>query len=338
MDMTLAYRDMRIDITITRFRPTDVRDLRNLVQGVVRALLSMETETILFEDWDADNPVEIIVDSPADPSGATQRSSEDDSASVVDEEDISRKVAKTLSSPTKEVLVCMTEGMKRCHAALMDLSGYRGHFGPPPEVSSDITPIQMRIKKALTAFDATEASILTSGDLPESYIDQTETVQLFVFTRHVREAAATIVNLMVKVHDMHLNSDRKRLNLPTYPPWKAVYRTNAQVRHDRGGVTAGMYQATFAEIAYLLERVKSREHNPEPRQEYDAITAERVDSLHPTMDASMAGEPTTKRDKLGYKVWTILHRMQGFESRYALKVAILTSVLSIPAWLIGGTD
>ncbi|CAM1506421.1 Fc.00g060620.m01.CDS01 [Cosmosporella sp. VM-42] len=338
LDMSLAYRDMRIDITITRFRPTDVRDLRNLVQGVVRALLSMETETVLFDDRIADNPIEITVSNPAGPSSESQAYCKDDPASVIDEGDISRKVAKTLSGPTKEVLACMTEGMKRCHAALMDLSGYRSHFGPPPEVSSDLTPVQMRITKALDTFGAAETSILTSGDLPDSYTDQSETVELFVFARHVRETAATIVNLMVKVHDMHLNSDRKRLNLPTYPPWKAVYRTNAQVRHDRGGVTAGMYQATFAEIAYLLESIKSREHNPEPREDYDAVAAEKIDSQLPTMDASMGSEPATKRDKLGHKVWMVLHRLQGFESRYALKVAILTSLLSIPAWLIGGTD
>ncbi|KAI8687316.1 ArAE-2-N domain-containing protein [Fusarium sp. Ph1] len=305
MDMSLAYRDMRIDITITRFRPVDVRELRNLVQGVVRALLSMDTDTDLFEDW---TTPEIIVGGP---------DSDDESI------DAGRKVARTLSGPTREVLACMSESMQRSHAALMDLSGWRKHFGPPQDVSSDLIPIQARFNNALVAFDAAESSLLAS-DTTESYDSQA--VELFVFARHVREAAATIVNLMNKVHEMHLHSNRKRLNLPTYPPWKAIYRTNAQVRHDRGGVTAGMYQATFAEIAQLLESVKvGKEH----RQSYEAVTGPE--------EPSIRGQPASRRDKLGYRIWTVLHRLQGFESRYALKVAVLTSALALPAWLSNGS-
>ncbi|KAL6404793.1 hypothetical protein AUP68_11624 [Ilyonectria robusta] len=295
MDMSLAYRDMRIDITVTRFRPADVRDLRNLVQGVVRALLSMDTETLLFEDWNLEEQqVEITIGDPDAASVEDPDSSDERCESLFDLEDVRRKVANTLSEPTKEVLACMAESMKRCHAALMDLSGHRSYFGPPADISPDITPIQIRMTTALATFDMAEASLLVSSDIPESYADQSETVELFVFARHVREAAATISNLMVKVHEMYISCDRMRVNLPTYPPWKAVYRTNAQVRHDRGGVTAGIYQATFAEISHMLDR-----------------------------------------DKLGYRIWMILHRMQGFESRYALKVAILVSLLSIPAWLTG---
>ncbi|RSL69146.1 hypothetical protein CEP54_002385 [Fusarium duplospermum] len=305
MDMSLAYRDMRIDITITRFRPVDVRELRNLVQGVVRALLSMDTDTDLFEDW---TTPEIIVGGP---------DSDDESI------DAGRKVARTLSAPTREVLACMSESMQRCHAALMDLSGWRKHFGPPQDISSDLVPVQVRFNNALAAFDAAESSLLAS-DTTESYDSQA--VELFVFARHVHEAAATIVNLMNKVHEMHLHSNSKRLNLPTYPPWKAIYRTNAQVRHDRGGVTAGMYQATFAEIAQLLESVKvGKEH----RQSYEAVTGPE--------EPSIRGQPASRRDKLGYRIWTVLHRLQGFESRYALKVAVLTSALALPAWLSSGS-
>ncbi|KAL6352834.1 hypothetical protein LRP88_13307 [Fusarium phalaenopsidis] len=275
------------------------------MQGVVRALLSMDTDTDLFEDW---TTPEIIVGGP---------DSDDESI------DAGRKVARTLSGPTREVLACMSESMQRSHAALMDLSGWRKHFGPPQDVSSDLIPIQARFNNALVAFDAAESSLLAS-DTTESYDSQA--VELFVFARHVREAAATIVNLMNKVHEMHLHSNRKRLNLPTYPPWKAIYRTNAQVRHDRGGVTAGMYQATFAEIAQLLESVKvGKEH----RQSYEAVTGPE--------EPSIRGQPASRRDKLGYRIWTVLHRLQGFESRYALKVAVLTSALALPAWLSNGS-
>ncbi|KAF5002826.1 hypothetical protein FGRMN_80 [Fusarium graminum] len=313
MDMSLAYRDMRIDITITRVRPMDVRELRNAAQGVVRALLSMDTDTDLFDDWS--NPVEINV--------------VDDSGSEASFEDSGRKVAQALSGPTKEVISCMSEGVRRCHAVLMDLTGWRKHFGPPADVSSDIASIQLRIQSALEAFDAAEATLLISKDRPETYAEHGQAVGLFVFSRHVRETAATIVNLMAKVQNMSTHSNRKRINLPTYPPEKALYRTNAQVRHDRGGITAGMYRATFDEIAKLISSTKSSEKH-EPRENYEAVTDPDDSTI---AEQSINGRPASNRDRLGYRIWTVLRRLQGFESKYALKVAILTTCLALPGWL-----
>jgi hypothetical protein len=37
--------------------------------------------------------------------------------------------------------------------------------------------------------------------------------------------------------------------------------------------------------------------------------------------------------KFRYRLWAILHRLQGFEMRFSFKVAIVTSLLSVPAWL-----
>lgn len=313
MDMSLAYRDMRIDITITRFRPMDLRELRNAVQGVVRALLSMDTDTDLFEDWT--NPVEITI--------------VDDAGSEASFEDSRRKVAQVLVDPTKEVISCMSEGIRRCHAVLMDLTGWRKHFGPPADISSDIASVQLRMETALEAFDTAEMLLLRSEDRPETYAEHGQAVELFVFARHVRETAATIVNLMAKVHDMSTHSNRKRVNLPTYPPEKAMYRTNAQVRHDRGGITAGMYRATFAEIGKLIKLTSTSEKR-QPRENYEAVT-EPDDSK--MTEPSITGQPASDQDKLGYRIWITLRRLQGFESRYALKVAILTTLLALPGWL-----
>jgi hypothetical protein len=33
------------------------------------------------------------------------------------------------------------------------------------------------------------------------------------------------------------------------------------------------------------------------------------------------------------RIWTFLHRMQGFETRFGLKTALVTSLLALPAYL-----
>lgn len=310
MEVSLAYRDMRIDLTITRFRPMDVRELRNAVQGVVRALLSMRTDTDLFEELDS--PVGITV---ADGLG-----------DEIPYEDSGRKIAQALSSPTKEVMACMAEAVSRCHAALMDLTGWRKEIGPSADISSDIVPIQLRMKEALEAFDAAEARLLASNDRPDTYEEHGQAVELFVFARHARETAATVVQLMTHVHDMRSHSNHTRINLPTYPPAKALYRTNAQVRHDRGGVTAGMYKATFKEIRNLISLTNANEGRPH-NLNFRSLTEGKNDDI--TFDV-----PGKK--KLRYRVWLVLRRLQDIESKYALKVALLILVLALPGWL--GTE
>jgi hypothetical protein len=48
--------------------------------------------------------------------------------------------------------------------------------------------------------------------------------------------------------------------------------------------------------------------------------------------------PKSTQKKFRYRLWAILHRLQGFETRFALKVAIVTSLLSVPAWLPQNRD
>ncbi|KAG4254933.1 hypothetical protein FPRO04_10173 [Fusarium proliferatum] len=293
MDMSLAYRDMRIDITITRFRPNDVRELRNSVQGVVRALLAMNTDTDLFEDWS--DTLEITV--------------ADDAGSESEVEDSGRKVARALSAPTREVIDC-----------------WRKHFGPSEDVSSDLVPVQLRMQNSLAAFDTAEDHLLRSNDRPETYADHGQAVECLVFARHVRETAGTVVNLMTIVQDMYTRSKSIRVNLPVYPFGKALYRTNAQVRHDRGGVTAGMYRATFAEIAKLIETTRSSEKH-HPRDNYEAVTEPEDCTV---IESIIHGSPAVHKDRLSYKLWKLLRRCQGFETKYATKVVLLLSALSLP--------
>jgi Fusaric acid resistance protein-like/Putative ER transporter, 6TM, N-terminal len=330
VELSVAYRDLRIDLSITRFRPDDIGDLRNLMQAVIRAILSMDTETFMFDEREENQDTEIAVRS---------RSTSDPMAT----ENAVSKVARLLARPTREILDCLFEGLGRCDAAIMDLSGYRKHLGPPPETSSDLSSIQIRLKDALGAFDLMEYDLLNSGSLPDFSVDDADIIPLFLFGRHVRETAAAIQALITKIEAMQGAPKWPRVYLPSYPFRQAIHRTNRQVRHDRGGITAASYHTTFADIAKLLDKIKSRDYRPPPRtrpstpepgEELDREA--RTQAQYPTMDAEAVREEasTTKTSKR-YKAWKVLHRMEGFESRYAFKVCLVTSLLSVPSYLNG---
>ncbi|KAJ6437779.1 Brefeldin A-sensitivity protein 4 [Purpureocillium lavendulum] len=325
VDLSTAARDLKLDISITRFRPDDIGDLRNLMQAVIRALLSLETETYLFVDSDQEDDVVITVNGPS--------CVPLDNASTTSDADVTAKVVSEMAAPTREVISSMAEGLLRCHAALMDLSGYRKYLGPATEVSPDLGPLQIRIKQAKAAFDMVESRLLESGELPPSTIRDSEVVQLFVFARHVRETAATIEHLMVKVESMQRISDWPRLYLPSYPFRKALHRSNAQVRHDRGGAAATSYDMTFIGIVRLLDKLKSREHHPLHKADGpDESLGLRAEVSHATMDAKVDGFSPPK-ESIRHKIWHTLHRLQGFESRYAFKVCLVTTLLSVPGYM-----
>lgn len=323
VDLSQACRDMKIDITVTRVRPSDVGDLRNLMQAVIRALLTLKADTCLFKHSPSEHDVSITVDEPGLSileAAVTAASSPDHSSRAIEE----------LGDRTKNMLSCMSRCVRICDAILMDLSGHRRGLGPAPDVPSDLQPAIRKLGQAKAAYDVVEASLIDSEErLPESSIQDGDVVQLFVFARHVREASSTIEHLVDKVQEVQQTSSGwPRPHLPSYPFWKALHRTNAQTRHDRGGVTAGSYHVTFEEIGRLLEKMKSNDH--EPIRRTDSLCLDTVASrVSPDTTASPA-----KTSRARYKVWRVLKRLQGFESRYAFKVCLVTTLLAIPAYLV----
>ncbi|KAJ2964935.1 hypothetical protein NQ176_g10756 [Zarea fungicola] len=304
VDLSEAHRDMVIDTSISRFRPADVLELRNLMQAMLRALLSMDTETPLLSEQSAGAPVERAGEKGQESSVSGQTQHE-------------KSVMGALSPPTKELVQC-----------------HRKSTGVPKDTSSDIAALNIRLRQTISDFDTVESTLLQSEDLPGYVVHNSEIVVLFVFARHVRETAATLQQLLDHVSHMQTVPSWSRIWLPSYAFSKAIYRTNAQIRHDRGGVVAGSYHVTFADIAQLLDKIKSRRHRPSGRWNGDAGDTQlhsKRSNLGRTVTVTEEGKE--KITKLRYQIWQGLYKLQGFESKYAFKACLVTSLLSVPSYL-----
>ncbi|KAL2755935.1 hypothetical protein ACRALDRAFT_2105296 [Sodiomyces alcalophilus JCM 7366] len=264
VNVGVAYRDFAIDISISRFRPSDVRNLRNLMQAVIRSLLLLKSDTRLFDNWDPSSS------GPADtlPAGLGQHD-------IVSP----RTVAKHLAEPTREVLSSMKRTLLCCNAALMDISGYRTSLGPPDDIPLNIEEALAELQRAKRKFDRADDELNGAGGLPASFLATPEVTELLVFSRYIRMAATSVNALGTHVESMKQTSTSRRMYLPSYPLSKIVKYSNEQVRHDGGGVTA------------------------------------------------------STRRRIMFRIWRVLHRLQGFETKYAVKVCILTVSLAIPAWV-----
>ncbi|KAI1208172.1 uncharacterized protein F4807DRAFT_155242 [Annulohypoxylon truncatum] len=334
VSMSQAYRDLVIDFSMTLFDPKDVLELRNLIQGVIRALLSLNSETRVL-DGPEDAPCNRLSrDRPILDEFVVSMDQKTRVSGSEEEKKLAKFVASSLAEPTDKILLSMESALKTCDAVLMDMCGHRQYLGPPKDVSSDIPGSLVKLRRRIIAFSECQDNVLASGKLPSTYADSPDVVKLFTYCRPVHQAATAIEALLVKVNQMQQTRPKHSMfYLPSYPFWKALHRTNAQVRHDRGGVTAGSYFKSFNDIAVIIQKIKSRDFQPLPRKENEG-----ADKGHDTSYASMTADELedelgTNTNHVRHKIWGFLHRLQGFETRFGLKTAAITSLLSIPAWL-----
>ncbi|KAI5866130.1 hypothetical protein GGS23DRAFT_555684 [Durotheca rogersii] len=333
VSMSQAYRDLVIDFSITLFEPKDVLALRNRIQGVVRALLSLHGETRIFDRFE-DMPEE-AADHARYAHGEFAVDMDKMPYVLESDEEIKfvKFVANNLAEPTERLLSSMKIALQSCDAVLMEMCGHRRYLGPPDDVSNDVPGALVKLRRYIIQFDNCQDNVLASEGLPPKYADSPEVVKLFAYCRPVHQAATAIEALLVTVNEMQQRSPKyPKFHPPSYPFWKAIHRTNAQVRRDRGGVTAGSYFRSFNDIAEIIQKIKSQDFQPLPRKGEDADKDH--DTAYATMTADeLEDDPGPEKSRLRHRIWGILHRLQGFETRFGLKTAAITSLLSIPAWL-----
>ncbi|RYP50418.1 hypothetical protein DL768_004093 [Monosporascus sp. mg162] len=296
VNLSQAYRDLVIDFSITPFRPQDVRVLRNRTQGVVRTILSMKSGTRVFEVAEA---------SDMDVTFGRQAVS-DDFVVGIDERpptnevprawDVMRFVASALAEPTEGLLSAMRCALQSCDAVLMEMCGHRQYLGPPAEVPADVSGSLVNLRKRIITFSSCQDNVLASDKLPPTYADFPEVVKLFAFCRPIHQAATAIEALLVKVNEMEQRKPK-----------------------------------SFSDIAKLIQKIKSRDFQPLPREGY---AAHNTNASCATMTATELEDEPTAKSRFRHDLWSVVHRMQGFETRFGLKTALVTSLLAIPAWFV----
>lgn len=206
----------------------------------MNAVVSLKSETRLFEPpaWDVpsrDSPSlqefpEFVIEMDNVPGPDAQ----------IDSEEIVEFVTESLATPTKNLLQSMKFCLKSCDAALMDMCGHRRYLGPPYTVSNDVHSALLNLQDHIAVFNSRQEQVLTSDRLSHTYTRLPDVLRIFAFCRAVHQAASSIEVLVARIDELRQRQPAyPRFHLPNYPLQKAIHRTNAQVRHDRGGVTAG---------------------------------------------------------------------------------------------------
>lgn len=222
-----AVRDFTIDLSISRFRPDDVRSVRNLMQGVIRDILSIRPDTLIFE--------------PVDVARSAYQFSESN-GKLVEETPEDNRVAlniicQALATPTRDLLNTMVTCIKVVDQVLTSIGGGIT-FAESSSNKEKLTHDLELLLKTISAFDAADARLVDRIHLLSEYTTRPEVVDIFLFVHPVRQAADKVRLLVEKVVEIQKQNRKWTVNLPSYPFIKSLNRVNLQVRHDRGGLTA----------------------------------------------------------------------------------------------------
>lgn len=174
VNLSQAYRDLVLDFSITLLRPSDVRVLRNRMQGVVRTLLSLKHDTRLFE----------LAEEPESDVDTKQPGYSKDFVVNIDEKpgmwetpterETMRFVAGHLADPTRDLLYAIQVSIQSCDAVLMDMCGHRRYLGPPAGISGDIPGSLVKLRKKMIAFSRCQDDVLASDRLHATRVDSPE--------------------------------------------------------------------------------------------------------------------------------------------------------------------
>ncbi|KAF8476239.1 hypothetical protein BDZ91DRAFT_711231 [Kalaharituber pfeilii] len=325
INLSEAFRDMRMELTFSRFCPKDIGHLRNTLQAIIRDLMAVDPTTTLFDPETSEENA----------STASEEDEEDHSHIIIDIDTPAyerpdplaeaqtpplKLVKEILAGRARDLIDVMSQSLAACDIALMDIAGHP-QFPTKCQITCNesVEVVHARLKDTIAAFDEADVSLIDHPLLPRSYSKHPELVQLFLFVHPLRQTADSVEILAKKVMAMSAAPKARSMKffLPSYPWKKALYRTGPQVRHDRGGLTANYYFRFKEELDRMLWNISSH-----------TVVATTEAEKQPDY-AALAMESTTAR----YKVWRVMHRLQGFEARFAIKLAAVTTFLSLPLWL-----
>ncbi|EWC48396.1 hypothetical protein DRE_02165 [Drechslerella stenobrocha 248] len=311
VEMSVAVRDFRSEITVSKISPDDLIQLRNNLQAVMRDFLRLDITAPVFES-PKDEPAP--QEGTALPEAKIQMDLQADSDSDDEEKLEIARIRAALAGPSREMIDTMKEALEACDTFMMQLLRQTSYL--PPGRRKAKCSCEELVDRLIRARDNLEDAHGAWASVHPSDFSYT-LIQIFLFTSTVLQSSEQVERLVRSTASVlrKRSTAAWKIWLPNYPLRKMVYRSNPQVRHDRGGTTTAFYFRTMKDIALLMSKIAGKAWVP---------------------DSDLSVKPTQhKREKktLRFKIWEVLHELQGFEARFALKNTMTVCLLSIPAWL-----
>ncbi|KAK6544384.1 hypothetical protein TWF694_001084 [Orbilia ellipsospora] len=322
VEISVAVRDFRSEITISKISPEDMTNLRNGIQAVIREFLRLECCAPVFEGLEErkeDDTKGKAIPETKIPIEKKDDENQDDCEDDDQKMEIAR-VRAVLAGPSREMVDLMKEALEACDSFLMQFLHQIVFI--PPERRNPKRNCEELSQHLCQARETLEEAHNVWVHVRPSDCGYT-IIQIFLFTSTLLQASEQVINLVNATGKVLKNRRNAhwRIWLPNYPLQKMVYRSNLAVRHDRGGTTTAFYFRTMKDIALLMSKIAGKAWVPDS-----------------DFTSKPAPQKAGEEKPLRFRAWEVLHELQGFEARYALKTTMTACLLGIPAWMSSSQD
>jgi hypothetical protein len=134
----------------------------------------------------------------------------------------------------KGLIDAMQLALEASHAKVLDTIGVKIQRASLTIPSALLGTAFIGLSQALSTANSAESALLKGNTAFKP-----EVVELMSFLRPLRQVSEAVKSLMLQVDRLEpMRSIFSRVYFPSYPLMKSLNRNNAQVRHDRGGITA----------------------------------------------------------------------------------------------------
>lgn len=331
VNLSQAVRDLTIELTISPYHPNDIRSLRNLLQGVIRGVMGIKSHKIIFEAFMSSDDNRFTNNEIHTPVSQTSKSERAKALNIV---------IGILREPTKSLINAMRDTVYNIDIIIKLINRFQISPTWSNTDLAEFSHVLETLRLRINSFKSADNSLSNHLEIPHTYSRDTQIVEISLFACSICQVAEKIEAVMVQVMMMQRNNKGWRVRLPSYSWSKSLLRTNAQVRHDRGGLTAGFYFRSKEQLEKTMRVLRSETYIPVVRSQTTDATFKPADRLKPIIGKYEEERKTgskesdkSRRLRIRYRLWEFLHRLQDFESRFALKVTLVTTLISIPAWL-----
>lgn len=304
--LSLSYREMCNEITISTLESKDALTLRNTIQLCVGRLRIIPSPDFLLQGTSAP------MSTPA-----------------------STLLLEGYSEPVKEMMKEIAASLEVCELYMTYL------YKPTYDLKSiSFTDrLQSKIDKLnalLAQLVKTYRKFLYSETLIDSEWQSQSVIDLLLFVHYLSDACYSVIAILTEFQKLASKKRRWTISFIHYPLFRYLKTSTRQTTHDRGGRSVFFFFQSMNDVEDVFKQLQIA--NQASSKNYQSLNPNEQRTLLRSQTGFLNNASVSGKFSFRHAVWTMLHRLQQHESRFALRFSTTVLLLSLPAFIHASKD
>lgn len=230
-----------------------------------------------------------------------------------------------------ELLVEMIALLETIENALETFTHYNIFHSDSADIEGQLNGHIHKLKRKIYNLDVSYKEFTASNFFSKDLLSDPQSTDSFLFLRYLRQSAKNMIPVATCVIGMSTNL-RWRIELPHYPLRRALNRLPHRCSIDQGAKSLLHYFETKSDVDDIFEELYNSYTSKHKMETNESNQKGKIKATVRAIDHKDFSLHTTTHP-LRYKLWLISSQIISYESRWALKIAIVMTFLALPSWL-----